>query len=103
MALDEALAAFALVAPRQAKVVELRYFGGLNEEEIVAVLKDLSADGPAGRDWEFARAWLMSELKLLGTRVPFLNYDPKRIETPTCGRKTPQTLPSGPAILLCPG
>jgi hypothetical protein len=32
LALDEALAAFAQIAPRQAKVVELRYFGGLNEE-----------------------------------------------------------------------
>src|SRR5580700_2948708 len=35
MALDEALSAFSQVAPRQAKVVELRYFGGLSEEEIV--------------------------------------------------------------------
>ena len=39
LALDEALTAFSQVAPRQAKVVELRYFGGLTEEEIVAVLK----------------------------------------------------------------
>ena len=38
LALDEALTAFSDVAPRQAKVVELRYFGGLTEEEIVAVL-----------------------------------------------------------------
>jgi hypothetical protein len=36
LALDEALTAFSQVAPRQAKVVELRYFGGLTEEEIVA-------------------------------------------------------------------
>src|SRR3984957_11861499 len=35
LALDEALTAFSQVAPRQAKVVELRYFGGLTEEEIV--------------------------------------------------------------------
>src|SRR5205814_4167197 len=39
LALDEALTAFSQLAPRQAKVVELRYFGGLTEEEIVAVLK----------------------------------------------------------------
>jgi RNA polymerase sigma factor (TIGR02999 family) len=39
VALDEALTAFAEVAPRQARVVELRYFGGLQEEEIVEVLK----------------------------------------------------------------
>ena len=38
LALDEALAAFAQIAPRQAKVVELRFFGGLTEDEIVEVL-----------------------------------------------------------------
>jgi RNA polymerase sigma factor (TIGR02999 family) len=35
LALDGALTAFSQIAPRQAKVVELRYFGGLTEEEIV--------------------------------------------------------------------
>ena len=39
VALDEELGAFSKLAPRQAKVVELRYFGGLSEEEITAVLK----------------------------------------------------------------
>ena len=39
LALDEALKAFSQVTPRQAKVVELRHFGGLTEEEIVAALK----------------------------------------------------------------
>src|SRR5437879_11758594 len=39
LALDEALTAFSQAAPRQAKVVELRYFGGLTEQEIVAALK----------------------------------------------------------------
>src|SRR5215475_15711530 len=39
LVLDEALTAFSEVAPRQAKVVELRYFGGLTEEEIVAALR----------------------------------------------------------------
>src|SRR5215472_17763337 len=39
VALDDALTAFSQMAPRQAKVVELRYFGGLSEEEIVAALK----------------------------------------------------------------
>ena len=47
LALDEALTAFSRLAPRQAKVVELRYFGGLTEEEIVAALEDLSAHGQA--------------------------------------------------------
>ena len=60
LALDEALKAFSQIAPRQAKVVELRYFGGLSEEEIVAVLK-ISAR-TVRRDWDFARAWLLREL-----------------------------------------
>jgi RNA polymerase sigma factor (TIGR02999 family) len=60
IALDDALAAFAEVAPRQAKVVELRYFGGLQEEEIVEVLK--ISLRTVRRDWDFARAWLVREL-----------------------------------------
>src|SRR5262250_1351107 len=39
VALDDALEAFSKLAPRQAKVVELRYFGGLSEEETAEVLK----------------------------------------------------------------
>jgi len=58
--LDDALEAFAEVAPRQAKVVELRYFGGLSEEEIAEVVK-ISAR-TVRRDWDFARSWLMREL-----------------------------------------
>ncbi|MDQ6665758.1 MAG: sigma-70 family RNA polymerase sigma factor [Acidobacteriota bacterium] len=60
VALDEALTAFAEVAPRQAKVVELRYFGGLQEEEIVEVLK--ISPRTVRRDWDFARVWLVREL-----------------------------------------
>ncbi|MDE3136215.1 MAG: sigma-70 family RNA polymerase sigma factor [Acidobacteriota bacterium] len=60
LALDEALTAFSQVAPRQAKVVELRYFGGLTEEEIVAVLK--ISPRTVRRDWDFAKAWLSREL-----------------------------------------
>lgn len=60
LALDEALTAFSKVAPRQAKVVELRYFGGLKEEEIVTVLK-ISAR-TVRRDWDLAKAWLLREL-----------------------------------------
>jgi hypothetical protein len=44
LALDEARETFAKVAPRQAQVVELRYFGGLNEAQIAEVLKR-----PSGR------------------------------------------------------
>jgi len=60
VALDEALTAFSQFAPRQAKVVELRYFGGLTEGEIVAAL-DISPR-TVRRDWDFARAWLTREL-----------------------------------------
>ena len=61
LALDEALTAFSQVAPRQAKVVELRYFGGLTEEEIVAALK--ISPRTARRDWDLAKAWLLRELR----------------------------------------
>ena len=60
-ALDEALTAFSQVAPRQARVVELRYFGGLTEEEIVATLN--ISPRTVRRDWDLARAWLLRELK----------------------------------------
>jgi RNA polymerase sigma factor (TIGR02999 family) len=61
VALDDALAAFSEVAPRQAKVVELRYFGGLSEEDIASVLQ--TSPRTVRRDWDLARAWLLRELK----------------------------------------
>jgi RNA polymerase sigma factor (TIGR02999 family) len=61
LALDEALTVFSQLAPRQAKVVELRYFGGLTEEEIVAALN--ISPRTVRRDWDFAKAWLSQELK----------------------------------------
>ena len=57
LALDEALAA---LAPRQAKVVELRYFGGLSEEEAAGVLN--TSPRTVRRDWQFAKAWLTRDL-----------------------------------------
>jgi RNA polymerase sigma factor (TIGR02999 family) len=60
VALDEALTAFSQLAPRQAKVVELRYFGGLTEEEIVATLE--ISPRTVRRDWDLAKAWLIREL-----------------------------------------
>ncbi len=60
LALDEALTSFSSLAPRQAKVVELRYFGGLTEEEISAALE--ISPRTVRRDWDFARAWLLREL-----------------------------------------
>ena len=60
LALDEALTAFSQVAPRQAKVVELRYFGGLTEKEIVAALN--ISPRTVERDWDLAKNWLWREL-----------------------------------------
>jgi RNA polymerase sigma factor (TIGR02999 family) len=60
LALDEALTAFSRMAPRQAKVVELRYFGGLTEEEIAAAMK--ISLRTIRRDWDLAKSWLLREL-----------------------------------------
>jgi RNA polymerase sigma factor (TIGR02999 family) len=65
LAVDEALTVFSQLAPRQAKVVELRYFGGLTEEEIVAALN--ISPRTVRRDWEFAKAWFSRELKRVGS------------------------------------
>lgn len=59
MALDAALEVFANLAPRQARVVELRYFAGLSEKEIAEVTK--TSTRTIERDWQFARSWLMRE------------------------------------------
>ena len=58
--LDEALNRLAEVDPRRSQVVELRYFGGLNNEEISGVLK--ISENTVTRDWNMARAWLYQEL-----------------------------------------
>ena len=58
--LDEALKALAEMDPRRSQVVELRYFGGLNNEEIAGVLK--ISKNTVTRDWNMARAWLYQQL-----------------------------------------
>ena len=60
LALDEALCRLADLSPRQSRVVELRYFGGLNEEEVAEVLK--VSPRTVRSDWSLARAWLRREL-----------------------------------------
>ena len=60
LALDEALDALARIDPRKSRVVELRYFGGLNIEETPEV-RGVSVD-TAKRDWRMAGAWLLTEL-----------------------------------------
>jgi RNA polymerase sigma factor (TIGR02999 family) len=60
IALDDALNTLAGLNPRQSQIVELRYFGGLSEEEIAEALK--ISPRTVRRDWSFARAWLYREL-----------------------------------------
>ena len=60
IALHDTLEEFSKMAPRQAKVVELRYFGGMNAEEIGEVMK--ISPRTIERDWEFAKAWLRREM-----------------------------------------
>jgi RNA polymerase sigma factor (TIGR02999 family) len=68
LALDEALTRLAERDPRQAQVVELRYFGGLTEEEIAEVW-NLSLR-TVKREWSAARAWLFAELTRSPARRP---------------------------------
>ena len=56
LALDDALNELEKTAPRQAQIVEMRYFGGLSETEVGAVL-DLSR-ATVTREWQQARGWL---------------------------------------------
>src|SRR5262245_781083 len=54
--LDEALGELAAMDPRQGRIVELRYFGGLSEQEVADALSVSRAT--VTRDWKRARAWL---------------------------------------------
>ena len=58
--LHEALETLATLDSRKAQVVELKYFGGLNYDEIGEVLK--ISPVTVRRDWEFAKVWLYTEL-----------------------------------------
>ncbi len=60
IAVDDALVVFAKIHPREAEVVELKFFGGLNADEIAEVLSVSSKT--VLRDWIFARTWLCREL-----------------------------------------
>ena len=61
VALDEALKTLAELNERQSQIVELRYFGGLSEEEIAETLK--ISVRTVRRDWSVARAWLYRRMK----------------------------------------
>ena len=60
LALNEALESLSKIDARKSRVVELRYFGGLNIEETAEIL-GISPE-TAKRDWRIARAWLFAAL-----------------------------------------
>ena len=61
LALDDALEGLAELDPRHARIVELRFFGGLSVPEAASVLKVSTAT--VKRDWSLARAWLLRRLE----------------------------------------
>jgi len=61
VALDDALNTLSAVDPRKAKMVELRFFGGLSVKETAEVLH--VAPNTVLRDWKLAKAWLWREIK----------------------------------------
>lgn len=65
LALNEALDALSAADQRKGHVVELRFFGGLSVEDTASVL-NISAE-TVMRDWKFAKAWLMRELRRRAT------------------------------------
>ena len=65
VALDESLARLAELNPRLAQVVEMRFFGGLTEEETAAALG--VTDRTVRRDWVKARAWLHGDMAAHGS------------------------------------
>jgi RNA polymerase sigma factor (TIGR02999 family) len=60
VAVHEALEGLARIDPRQAQIVELKFFGGLSNEETAAVLT--VSPGTVARDWTMAKAWLRREI-----------------------------------------
>jgi RNA polymerase sigma factor (TIGR02999 family) len=63
LALDEVLSKLEKADPRAARVVELRFFGGLTEDEVAEVVGVSTIT--VKRDWKVARAWLISHLRPL--------------------------------------
>ncbi|HTP87840.1 MAG TPA: sigma-70 family RNA polymerase sigma factor [Bryobacteraceae bacterium] len=59
--LDDAMQRLEKLDERSAKVVELRFFGGLTEQEIADAIGISTAT--VKRDWEFARAWLLAQME----------------------------------------
>lgn len=66
LVLDQALSELTHVDPRQAQIVELRYFGGLSEQDVAAALSLSRAT--VAREWRTARAWLYDRVTAGRTR-----------------------------------
>ena len=64
--LDEALSELSAMDPRQGRIVELRYFGGLSEQEVADALSVSRAT--VTREWKRARAWLYHRMTPAPTR-----------------------------------
>jgi RNA polymerase sigma factor (TIGR02999 family) len=60
LALDDALDQLAVADPRQARLVELRFFGGMTNEEVASVLG--VSEATVYREWRLAKAWLYQSL-----------------------------------------
>jgi RNA polymerase sigma-70 factor, ECF subfamily len=73
IALDEALDRLAKIDARRSRIVELRFFGGLSEEETAQVL-GISAR-TVKRDWRVAKAWLYNEVSC---RALSLRFHPRK-------------------------
>lgn len=71
VALDDALTDLFKLSPRQSRVVELRYFGGLSVEETAAALK--VSPETVMRDWRAAKSWLYRQLSRAETEGPPLH------------------------------
>jgi len=65
LALNEVLERMAALDPRRARVVELRFFGGLTIAETAEVLS--TSSDTVTRDWKLAKAWIGRQLRMRGT------------------------------------
>ena len=73
LALDEALTELSEMDPRQSRIVELRFFGGLNEQEVAELLS--VSLRTVEREWRFARAWLLRAIDRVDAHVPIEHGD----------------------------
>ncbi len=68
ISLDAALTKLAAAYPRQGRVVEMRFFGGVEAAEIAEVLQ--VSETTVKRDWQFAKLWLHRELGHANSSLP---------------------------------